>query len=244
MRVSMSNEKSMSRREALKKMGVFAAGAALGTSGLTAANNLHLNSDRKMKVLAINGSSRRDGNTADMLNLVLAEIEKEEHETELIQLAGQTINPCKACFACAGKRNCVFGNDMFRELYTKITEADGIILGSPTYSADVSSALKAIIERASVVSDTNPGMFRHKVAAAVAVARRAGAMNVIDTINHFFLNKEVYLVGSTYWNIAYGRLPGEALKDEEAIANMKNLGQNMAWLLNILPSSRHADRVF
>ncbi|MBC5633196.1 flavodoxin family protein [uncultured Parabacteroides sp.] len=187
-----------------------------------------------MKVLAINGSSRKDGNTADMLNLVLAEIEKEGHEIELIQLAGHTINPCKACFACAGKSNCVFDNDIFRELYTKMTEADAIVLGSSTYSADVSSTLKAVIERASVVSDTNPGMFRHKVAGAVAVARRAGAMNTIDTINHFFLNKEMYLVGSTYWNIAYGRLPGEALKDEEGVANMKNLGENIAWLLNHL----------
>ena len=167
-----------------------------------------------------------------MLNLVLAEIEKEGHKTELIQLAGNTINPCKACFACAGKGNCVCDNDIFRELYTKMTEADAIVLGSSTYSADVSSTLKAVIERASVVSDTNPGMFRHKVAGAVAVARRAGAMNTIDTINHFFLNKEMYLVGSTYWNIAYGRLPGEALKDEEAVTNMKNLGQNIAWLLN------------
>ena len=113
-----------------------------------------------------------------------------------------------------------------------MTEADAILLGSSTYSADVSSTLKAVIERASVVSDTNPGMFRHKAAGAVAVARRAGAMNTIDTINHFFLNKEMYLVGSTYWNIAYGRLPGEALKDEEAVINMKNLGQNIAWLLN------------
>lgn len=185
-----------------------------------------------MKVLAINGSSRKDGNTADMLNLVLGELEKEGYETEHIQLAGYTINPCKACFSCAGKRNCVFGNDMFQELYRKMTEADAIILGSSTYSADVSSTLKAVIERASVVSDTNPGMFRHKIGGAVAVARRAGAMNTIDTINHFFLNKEMYVVGSTYWNIAYGRLPGEAMKDEEGVANMKNLGQNIAWLLN------------
>lgn len=226
------SDKNISRREALKKMGVFAAGAALSASGLTAASNLNLKSDKKMKVLAINGSSRKDGNTADMLNLVLAEIEKEGHKTELIQLAGNTINPCKACFACAGKGNCVFDNDIFRELYTKMTEADAIVLGSSTYSADVSSTLKAVIERASVVSDTNLGMFCHKVAGAVAVARRAGAMNTIDTINHFFLNKEMYLVGSTYWNIAYGRLPGEALKDEEAVTNMKNLGQNIAWLLN------------
>lgn len=230
----MSNEKNMSRREALKIMGVFAAGAALNTNGVSAANNLNLKSDKKMKVLAINGSSREDGNTADMLNLVLAEIEKEGHETELIQLAGNTINPCKACFACAGKGNCTFNNDIFRELYTKMTEADAIILGASTYSADVSSTLKAVIERASVVSDTNPGMFCHKVGGAVAVARRAGAMNTIDTINHFFLNKEMYVAGSTYWNVAYGRLPGEAMKDEEAVTNMKNLGQNIAWLLSRL----------
>lgn len=228
----MSNENNITRREALKKMGVFAAGAALSTSRLTAAN--HLESNRKMKVLAINGSSRNGGNTADMLNLVLAELEKEGYETEHVQLAGHVINPCKACFACAGNGNCVFGDDLFQELYTKMTQADAIILGSPTYSADVSSVLKAVIERASVVTDTNPGLFRHKVAGAVAVARRAGAMNVIDTMNHFFLNKEMYLAGSTYWNIAYGRLPGEAMNDEEGVANMKNLGQNIAWLLNRL----------
>ena len=113
-----------------------------------------------------------------------------------------------------------------------MTEADAIILGSPTYSADVSSTLKSVIDRASVVSDTNPGMFRHKVGGAIAVARRAGAVNTINTINHFFLNKEMFVVGSTYWNIAYGRLLGEAIQDEEGVANMKNLGQNIAWLLN------------
>lgn len=221
----------MSRREALKTMGAFAATAALSASGLAAASNLNVENGKSMKVLAINGSSRKGGNTADMINLVLEELRKEGCETEHIELAGHTINPCKACFACAGKRNCVFGNDMFQELYDKMAAADAIIMGSPSYSADVSSTLKAVIERASVVSDTNPGMFRHKVAGAIAVARRAGAMNVVDTMNHFFLNKEMILVGSTYWNIAYGRLPGEALNDEEGVANMKNLGQNMAWLL-------------
>lgn len=113
----------MSRREALKKMGAFATGAALSASGLTAASNLNLESNKKMQVLAINGSSRKDGNTADMLNLVLAELKKEGYETEMIQLAGNTINPCKACFACAGKGNCVFDNDIFQKLYTKMTEA-------------------------------------------------------------------------------------------------------------------------
>lgn len=235
----MSKEKHMTRREALRKMGgataggmglVIAAANAADVPGLS--NSAH--KERKMKALAINGSSRKDGNTADMLNVVLAELGKEGYETEHVQLAGSTVNACKACFGCAGRGNCVFGNDIFQELYDKMVKADAIILGSSTYSADVSSTLKAVIERASVVSDTNPGMFRHKVGGAVAVARRAGAMNAIDTINHFFLNKEMFVAGSTYWNIAYGRLPGEAMKDEEAVANMKNLGQNIAWLLGRL----------
>lgn len=229
----------MTRREAHRKMGgataggmglVIAAANAADVPGLS--NSAH--KERKMKALAINGSSRKDGNTADMLNVVLAELGKEGYETEHVQLAGSTVNACKACFGCAGRGNCVFGNDIFQELYDKMVKADAIILGSSTYSADVSSTLKAVIERASVVSDTNPGMFRHKVGGAVAVARRAGAMNAIDTINHFFLNKEMFVAGSTYWNIAYGRLPGEAMKDEEAVANMKNLGQNIAWLLGRL----------
>ena len=235
----MSREKHMTRREALRKMGgataggmglVIAAANAADVPGLS--NSAH--KERKMKALAINGSSRKDGNTADMLNVVLAELGKEGYETEHVQLAGSTVNACKACFGCAGRGNCVFGNDIFQELYDKMVKADAIILGSSTYSADVSSTLKAVIERASVVSDTNPGMFRHKVGGAVAVARRAGAKNAIDTINHFFLNKEMFVAGSTYWNIAYGRLPGEAMKDEEAVANMKNLGQNIAWLLGRL----------
>lgn len=229
----------MTRREALRKMGgataggmglVIAAANAADVPGLS--NSAH--KERKMKALAINGSSRKDGNTADMLNVVLAELGKEGYETEHVQLAGSTVNACKACFGCAGRGNCVFGNDIFQELYDKMVKADAIILGSSTYSADVSSTLKAVIERASVVSDTNPGMFRHKVGGAVAVARRAGAMNAIDTINHFFLNKEMFVAGSTYWNIAYGRQPGEAMKDEEAVVNMKNLGQNIAWLLGRL----------
>ncbi|MDO4159067.1 MAG: flavodoxin family protein [Prevotellaceae bacterium] len=234
----MDKGNSITRREALKKIGAVAVGAAIGSSAMAAIDSVNTkskdNNRNKMKALAINGSSRMRGNTADMLDIVLKELEKEGFETEQIELAGNVIEPCKACFACQGKGNCVFGNDKFQEIFTKMKEADAIILGSPTYSADVSSTLKAVIERASVVSDVNPGLFRHKVGGAVAVARRGGAMNAIDTINHFFLNKEMFLVGSTYWNIVYGRLPGEAAKDEEGVANMKNLGQNMAWLLKIL----------
>ena len=112
--------------------------------------------------LAINGSSRKQGNTGDMIDIVLSELSGHGHQVDKIDLAGHTINPCKACFACAGKRNCVFTDDIFRDVYERMTDADVIIMGFPTYSADVSSTLKAVIERASVISDTNPGMFSHK----------------------------------------------------------------------------------
>lgn len=185
-----------------------------------------------MKVLAINGSSRKGGNTSIALNVVLEELEKNGIATEMIELAGSTINPCKACFTCGGKKNCSFKNDSFAEIYDKMKDADGIILGSPVYCADISSNMKAILDRAGVVGDMNKGLLKHKVGASVVACRRAGALNAIDTLNHFFLNQEMFLVGSIYWNVVYGKMPGDVLKDEEGMENMKNLGENMAYLLN------------
>lgn len=218
----------MNRRDAIKRMGALTAGAVISSTGLAGASGLISEDNSSMKILAINGSSRKQGNIGDMIDIVLSELSGQGHQVDKIDLAGHTINPCKACFACAGKRNCVFSDDIFREVYERMADADVIIMGSPTYSADVSSTLKAVIERASVVSDTNPGMFSHKIGAGIAVGRRAG----IDTINRFFLNKEMFIVGSTYWNIAYGRLPGEALKDAEGVETMRNLGKNILWLLS------------
>lgn len=187
-----------------------------------------------MKVLAINGSSRKNGNTAIALNTVLEELKKQGIETEMIQLAGITINPCKACFTCGGKNNCSFNNDMFAEIFEKMVNSDGIILGSPVYSADVSSNMKALIDRGAVVADMNPQILKHKIGASVVACRRGGALNAIDTLNHFFLNHEIFVVGSTYWNMVYGQMPGDVKNDEEGMANMKNLGENMAYLLKKL----------
>ena len=222
----------MNRRDAIKRIGALAAGAVISSTGLAEASNLINGNNGNMKILAINGSSRKQGNTGDMIDIVLSELSGHGHQVDKIDLAGHTINPCKACFTCAGKRNCVFSDDIFQKVYERMTDADVIIIGSPTYSADVSSTLKAVIERASVVSDTNPGMFSHKIGAGIAVGRRGGTINVLDTINRFFLNKEMFVVGSTYWNIAYGRLPGEALKDAEGVETMRNLGKNISWLLS------------
>lgn len=186
-----------------------------------------------MKVIGINGSARKDGNTTILINKVFEELRKEGIETELIQFAGQVIEPCKACWACGGQKNCVHKKDMFCEVFEKMEKADGILLGSPVYSANVSANMQAFLERAAVVCDMNPGLLIHKAGAAVVAARRGGALQAIDTMNHFFLNHEMFVVGSTYWNMAYGQMPGDVEKDQEGLDNMKNLGQNMAYLLNI-----------
>lgn len=187
-----------------------------------------------MKVLAINSSARKDGNTAILINRVFEELNKEGIETEMIQLAGKVIEPCKACWACSGLQNCVHRKDNFREIFEKMKEADGILLGSPVYLANVSANMQALLERAAVVADGAPGLFAHKVGAAVAAVRRGGALQAVDAMNHFFLGQEMVVVGSTYWNMAYGKAPGDVEKDEEGLSNMKNLGENMAYILKLM----------
>lgn len=189
-----------------------------------------------MKVVAINSSARKDGNTAIIINKVFEELKAAGIETELVQFAGSIIEPCKACWACGGQNNCVHKKDMFHEVYEKMLAADGIILGSPVYSANISANMQAFLERAAVVGDMNREgkTMKHKVGVAVAAVRRGGALQAVDSMNHFFLNHEMFVAGSTYWNMVYGQMPGDVLQDEEGLANMKNLGQNMAYLLKAI----------
>ena len=193
-----------------------------------------------MKVLAINSSARKDGNTAFLINTVFEELKKEGIETEMVQLAGKVIEPCKACWACGGKKNCVHKKDLFQEIYEKMIQADGILLGSPVYTANISANMQAFLERASVVADMNrdENLLRHKVGATVTAARRGGALNALDAMNHFFMLQDMFIVGSSYWPMAYGRMPGEVKEDQEGIETMKNLGQNMAYLLKALGERR------
>jgi len=186
-----------------------------------------------MKVIAFNGSARKDGNTAILINYVFRELEKAGIETELVQLAGKTIRGCAACFKCFENkdRRCSVKTDVVNECIEKMIEADGIILASPTYFADVSSELKALIERAGMVSIANGYMYKRKAGAAVVAVRRAGAIHVFDTINHFFFINQMIVPGSSYWNVGIGREKGEVEKDEEGVKTMKVLGENMAWLL-------------
>jgi multimeric flavodoxin WrbA len=186
-----------------------------------------------MKVVAFNGSARKDGNTAILIRKVFAELESEGIETELFQLAGKPIKGCIACGKCYKNKDkrCAVDNDVMNECIEKMVEADGIILGSPTYFADVSTEMKALIDRAGFVARANSDMFQRKPGAAVVAVRRAGAIHVFDTINHFFLISQMIVPGSFYWNVGYGRTPGEVEQDSEGLETMEILGRNMAWLL-------------
>ena len=146
-----------------------------------------------MEVLAINGSARKDGNTALLINTVFEELNKEGIETEMVQLSGKIMEPCKACWACSGKKNCVHKKDQFQEIFEKMTQADGIILGSPVYTANMSANMQALLERASVVTDMNrsENLFAHKAGTAVTAARRGGALSALDSMNHFFMLQNI-----------------------------------------------------
>ena len=191
-----------------------------------------------MKVVAFNGSPRKDGNTATLIRCVLAKLEKEGIETETIQVGGKSIHGCTACGKCFENkdRSCVVNKDIVNECIEKMLEADGIILASPTYFADLTPELKALIDRAGFVAKANNEMFKYKVGAAVVAVRRAGSIHVFDSINHFFTISQMIIPGSSYWNIGMGLAEGEVEKDEEGIRTMQILGQNMAWLLKKINS--------
>ena len=186
-----------------------------------------------MKVVAFNGSARKDGNTAILIREVFAELDAEGIETEMIQLAGKTIRGCTACGKCFENKNqrCAIDNDYANECIEKMLEADGIILASPTYFADVTSEIKALIDRAGYVSRANPDMLKRKVGAAVVAVRRAGSIHTFDSINHFFLISQMIVPGSSYWNLGIGRAIGDVEQDKEGMETMRTLGRNMAWLL-------------
>jgi len=189
-----------------------------------------------MKVIAFNGSARRDGNTAILIEYVLDELRKEGIDTEVFSLAGKKIRGCSACYKCFENVDgrCAVKNDILNECVEKMADADGIILGSPTYFTDVSAEMKALIDRAGLVGKANGGIFKRKVGAAVIAVRRAGSLHAFSTINNFFLYSEMIIPGSNYWNMAIGRNKGDVEKDAEGIATMKLLGVNMAWLLKKL----------
>jgi multimeric flavodoxin WrbA len=189
-----------------------------------------------LKVTAFNCSARKDGNTAILLNAALAELKAAGFDTELVQLAGKPLRGCSACASCFKNkdRKCVLPGDGFNGYAEKMFGSAGILIGSPTYFADVSSEAKALIDRAGFVSMANGGLLRRKAGAAVIAVRRGGAVHAFDTINHFFTISQMVIPGSNYWNMGVGLAPGDVENDKEGMTTMKVLGENMAWLLSKL----------
>lgn len=193
-----------------------------------------------MKVVAISGSARKGGNTAIMLRRVLGVLESHGIETELIELAGKKAQGCTVCLKCreTKDRQCHGRKDAINECIAAAAEADGIIIGSPVYFADVTSETKALIDRLGYVAGANPGMLERKVGAAVVVERRGGAVHAFDSIMHLFMIRQMIVAGSRYWNLGFGAAPGEVEGDEEALLTMDVLGENMAWLLERIAGAR------
>ena len=186
-----------------------------------------------MKVLAINGSPRPRGNTAIMMEWAAEELKNGGVEVEFAQIGGQLVPGCKACGACRKNKNmaCIQKDDPVNGLIAKMVEADGLILGSPVYFADLTPELKALIDRAGFVANANDRVMARKVGAAAVVARRGGQVHTYDSINHFFGIMGMFTVGSIYWNMGVALEPGTVREDAEAEATMRVMGKNMAWLL-------------
>ena len=189
-----------------------------------------------MKVVAFNGSPRRDGNTNLLLCHVLKVLERDGIETELINLGEEKIHGCNSCRTCYSTKNrrCIIEDDKVNLYIQKMIEANGIIIGSPVYFSMMTPEMKAFLDRAFYVARANGDLFKRKVGAAVVAVRRAGGIPTFDAINHFFLISQMIVPGSSYWNVGFGRKEGEVENDEEGMKTMEALGTNISWLIKKL----------
>jgi len=189
-----------------------------------------------MKVVAFNGSPHVSGNTAQALAVVLNQISAAGIETELIQLGGTPIHGCLGCRKCIERKDshCIRNDDHMNEYIDKMRNADGILIGSPVYTSNVTMETKALIDRACFVGKANDFMFRGKIGAPVVVATKSGANFAYAAINFMFGISQMITIGSSHWNMALGKNPGDILKDAEGIQTFETLGKNIAWLLRRL----------
>jgi multimeric flavodoxin WrbA len=188
-----------------------------------------------MKVVAFNGSPRKEGNTYEALKLVAEQLEKDSIEVEIVHVGNKKIQGCTACGSCFKNKNerCII-DDEVNEWIQKMKEADGIILGSPVHYSNISATMKAFLDRAFYVASANNSLFRHKVGAGVVAVRRSGGLPAFNQLNNYIAYAEMIMPTSNYWNVIYGARPGDALKDEEGVQIMRVLGKNMAWILKLI----------
>ncbi len=188
-----------------------------------------------MKVVAINGSPHKKGNTYLALSIVGKQLEENGIDFEIIHIGNKAIRGCMACGGCAKNKDekCVIATDSLNEWVQKMKEADGIIIASPVYYAGIPGTMKSFLDRAFYVSGSNGNLFRHKVGAAIVALRRTGGSSTFDCLNHYLNYSEMILATSNYWNITHGTAPGEAIKDDEGTQIMEVLGNNMTWILKM-----------
>lgn len=193
-----------------------------------------------MKVVAINGSPKKEGNTYHMIQLVAEQLHKENIEVEIIHIGNKIVRGCMGCGQCAKQKNekCIYNNDEVNECVQKLKIADGMILGSPVFFSGITGTMKSFLDRAFYVAGSNASLFRYKVGVSVIADRRAGAVAAYTQLNNYINYAEMFMPSSNYWNVAYGTLPGEVLEDDEGVQTMRILGRNMAWLMNAIEKSK------
>lgn len=181
-----------------------------------------------MKALLINGSPHPNGNTARALEEVASALRAEGCESEVAQIGVKPVRGCVACRRCAEIGRCAFDDDVANAILEKALAADALVVGTPVYYAQPNGALLAVMQR---VMFAAAGRLRGKPAASVAVCRRGGASTAFQTLNLFFGILGMPVAGSQYWNVAYGRAPGEVEQDAEGMQTMRLLGRNLAWMM-------------
>lgn len=189
-----------------------------------------------MKVLLINGSPRKEGNTFIALSEVAKSLKDNGVETQIINIGNKAVQGCIACNKCYELGRCVFKDELYNNIRENLKDADGLIVGSPVYYAGPNGSLCAILDR---IFYSASELLEYKPAASIAVCRRGGATAAIDRLNKYFTISNMPVVSSQYWNIIHGRLPGEASQDAEGLQTMRTLGKNMAWLLKNLKTGSH-----
>jgi multimeric flavodoxin WrbA len=188
-----------------------------------------------MKVIAINGSPKKEGNTYHALIMVAEELKNQDIDFEILHIGNKLIHGCLACGKCKTNMNekCVIKSDELNQWVQQIKNADGIILGSPVYYSGIAGPMKCFLDRLFYVAGSNGGLFRQKIAAAVVAVRRTGGSATFDSLNHYLSYSEMIIATSNYWNVIHGAAPAEVNKDDEGKQIMRVLGKNMAWLLKM-----------
>lgn len=187
-----------------------------------------------MKVLMINGSPEKNSCTERALKEIAGTLKSDGIDSEIVQIGREVIRGCQACGACKKLGKCAF-DDIVNQIAGRLDDIDGFIVGTPVYYASGNGTVYSFMDRLFYSSGSR---LRHKPAAAVAAARRAGTTAALDTLNKYFTINQMPVVSSTYWNMVHGFTPSDVEKDLEGLQTMRNIGHNMAWLLKCIEAGK------